>query len=169
MTYNAIKSKQGVNALESKFYTVNQIAKMFNMHPKTIRRYIQKGSLVAKKIGKEWRVLESDLKAFLDSSVEFHKSHLESTLETIDEFIHKEATQEVDTKSALTIVDLYAQTQDVAKAYCNTLIEVIEDYFSGPEDKFKFFFIEEQKKARFIFIGSPKYVNDMLQLLEKIK
>lgn len=153
--------------MESKFYTVNQIAKMFDMHPKTIRRYIQKRSLMAKKIGKEWRVLESDLKAFLDSNVEFHKTHLESTLETIDEFIHKEATQEADTRSALTIVDLYAQTQDEAKAYCDGLIEVIEDYISGPEDKFKFFFIEEQKKARFIFLGSPKYISDMLQVLEK--
>lgn len=51
-----------------KYYTVEQVAEVLTMHPKTIQKYIREGKLPAEKIGKGWRILENDLQAFLGKS-----------------------------------------------------------------------------------------------------
>ena len=51
-----------------KYYTVNQIAELLTLHPKTIQRYIREGKIIAKKVGKRWCVSEHDLKNFVGSS-----------------------------------------------------------------------------------------------------
>ena len=51
-----------------RYYTVDKIAKMLSMHPKTIQRYIREGKLHATKVGKSWQVQEQDLKAFMECS-----------------------------------------------------------------------------------------------------
>ena len=47
-------------------YTVDDIAKMLNMHPRTIRRYIDKGQLRAERIGGSWRISEEALAEMFD-------------------------------------------------------------------------------------------------------
>lgn len=39
-------------------YTVDKVAKMLDMHPRTVRRYIEKGQLRAERIGGSWRISE---------------------------------------------------------------------------------------------------------------
>lgn len=51
----------------SSFYTVDQIASLLEMHPKTIRRYIRQGRLPARKIGKQYRIHGRDLNDFVGS------------------------------------------------------------------------------------------------------
>ncbi|MDD5703194.1 MAG: helix-turn-helix domain-containing protein [Dehalococcoidales bacterium] len=51
-----------------KFYSVDQIAKMIEMHPKTVQRYIREGRLKAQKIGKAWRVTGHDLSTFVEGT-----------------------------------------------------------------------------------------------------
>lgn len=50
------------------YYTVEQIADMLSIHPKTIQRYIREGKLRATKVGKAWRVTGHDLSVFAESS-----------------------------------------------------------------------------------------------------
>ncbi len=50
------------------YYTVDQIAEMLNIHPKTIQRYIREGKLRAAKIGKSWRVTGHDLSTFVENN-----------------------------------------------------------------------------------------------------
>ena len=50
------------------YYTVEKVAKLLEMHPKTIQRYIREGKLSAKKVGKSWRIFEHDLKEFMRCS-----------------------------------------------------------------------------------------------------
>ncbi|MGB4587740.1 MAG: helix-turn-helix domain-containing protein [Clostridiaceae bacterium] len=50
------------------YYNVEQIAKMLNIHPKTIQRYIREGKLHATKIGKSWRVTGHDLSRFTEGT-----------------------------------------------------------------------------------------------------
>jgi len=54
--------------MRNDYYTVEQIASMLNIHPKTTQRYIREGKLRATKIGKGWRVTGHDLSAFVESS-----------------------------------------------------------------------------------------------------
>jgi excisionase family DNA binding protein len=51
-----------------KYYSVDQIAEMIDMHPKTIQKYIREGRLKAQKIGKAWRVTGHDLSIFVEGT-----------------------------------------------------------------------------------------------------
>jgi excisionase family DNA binding protein len=53
--------------MKQTYYTVDQISKMLNIHPKTIQRYIREGKLRAAKIGKGWRVTGHDLSTFIET------------------------------------------------------------------------------------------------------
>jgi excisionase family DNA binding protein len=50
------------------YYTVDQIAELLHIHPKTIQRYIREGKLPASKIGKSWRVSGHDLSRFAEGA-----------------------------------------------------------------------------------------------------
>ncbi len=49
-----------------KFYTTNEIAEMLKMNVQVIARKLQHGEIPGYKIGKDWRVKESDLMAWLE-------------------------------------------------------------------------------------------------------
>ncbi|RDU23218.1 helix-turn-helix domain-containing protein [Anaerosacchariphilus polymeriproducens] len=67
--------------MEREFYTVDQIAKMLNIHPKTIQRYIREGKLRATKIGKSWRVSGHDLSCFTENNVSVYSMNSEDLIE----------------------------------------------------------------------------------------
>ena len=46
-------------------YSVKEVADILDMNPETIKRYIHREELRAYKIGREWRIKESDLKEFV--------------------------------------------------------------------------------------------------------
>ncbi len=50
------------------YYSVEQIAQMLNIHPKTIQRYIREGKINAVKLGKSWRVSGHDLSRFTEGT-----------------------------------------------------------------------------------------------------
>jgi len=51
-----------------KFYSVDEIAELIKIHPKTVQRYIREGKLKASKVGKSWRVTGHDLSTFTEGS-----------------------------------------------------------------------------------------------------
>jgi excisionase family DNA binding protein len=51
---------------ELKFYNTNEIAEMLKMNVQVIARKLQAGELIGYKIGKDWRVKESDFLEWLE-------------------------------------------------------------------------------------------------------
>ena len=56
--------------MSSSFLTAEQAATRLHLHPKTVRRFIREGRLKATRIGKAYRILESDLAQFAGGSPE---------------------------------------------------------------------------------------------------
>lgn len=54
--------------MSSDFLTVDAAAAILQMHPKTVQRHIREGRLRATKLGKQYRLLRSDLNAFAGAS-----------------------------------------------------------------------------------------------------
>lgn len=50
--------------MSGELLTVDAAAKLLQLHPKTVLRFIRQGRLRASKVGKQYRVLRSDLNAF---------------------------------------------------------------------------------------------------------
>jgi excisionase family DNA binding protein len=51
--------------MSQKMLTVEEIAEELRVHPETVRQWIRNGELIAIDISKEYRILRSDLDAFL--------------------------------------------------------------------------------------------------------
>lgn len=49
-----------------RIYSIEEAAKILQVTEETVRRYARSGKLKAAKMGKFYRITESDLKAFLD-------------------------------------------------------------------------------------------------------
>src|SRR5713101_830009 len=45
-------------------YTADDVARLLNVHVKTVRRYVRDGRLKARRIGKAYRIARADLDAF---------------------------------------------------------------------------------------------------------
>jgi excisionase family DNA binding protein len=48
-----------------KIYTVGEVARILRVHPLTVLRYIKRGLLQAKRIGRGYRITEQGLNIFL--------------------------------------------------------------------------------------------------------
>lgn len=46
------------------YLSVCQVSELFNVCPKTVRRWIASGDLPATKPGRDWRIARTDLRAF---------------------------------------------------------------------------------------------------------
>ena len=49
----------------SKFFTVQEVANLFRLNTLTIYEYVRTGRLPAVKFGRNYRILEADLKTFI--------------------------------------------------------------------------------------------------------
>lgn len=49
-------------------YTADEVAEMLRTTPQTIRRMLTDEKLKGFKVGREWRITEGDLEAFIDTS-----------------------------------------------------------------------------------------------------
>lgn len=47
--------------------TVEQVAERLQMKPVTVREYLRKGKIPGRKLGRAWRVVETDLEWFLSN------------------------------------------------------------------------------------------------------
>jgi len=70
-----------------KFFSTAEIAEMLKMNVQVIARKLQYGELVGYKIGKDWRVKESDLLAWLDKHS--NQNHNDPGERIIDRFMKK--------------------------------------------------------------------------------
>lgn len=54
--------------IEDKLLTPPQVAERLQVNERTVTQWLRKGHLRGFKIGKEWRVAQKDLEAFLEDS-----------------------------------------------------------------------------------------------------
>lgn len=56
--------------MNERILTVDQAAELLQLKPQTVREYIKAGKLKANKIGKSWRILQSDVMALVSGKSE---------------------------------------------------------------------------------------------------
>ncbi len=52
--------------IKEKFFTTEQVANILQVHPFTILKYIREGKLKGIKLGRVYRIQESDIESFLE-------------------------------------------------------------------------------------------------------
>lgn len=54
-----------------KYYSTEDIAEILGFKEKTVREWLRTGKLKGKKVGRLWRVKESDLEEFINNTEEY--------------------------------------------------------------------------------------------------
>lgn len=129
-----------------KFYKVEEIAKILNMHPKTIQRYIREGKLKATKIGKVYRVTGHDLEIFMESPDVSINNDISK--KNIDDFI-----------TMSTVIDI----KNVTKEEATSVINVISASYESRKEyeklsMFDIAYIEKDKVISIILKGNYNFV-----------
>jgi excisionase family DNA binding protein len=141
--------------MNERLYTVDEIAAILELHPRTVRRFIKEGKLTARKIGKQWRIPRSAL----DSLVEFDQTPPETNPP-------KRSAVAIKVSA---VVDIPVSHQDEAWRISSSVLAVTNG--KGPEYgevRYDYLFLEAEKTARFMFWGDARFIGNMLVLLDGI-
>ena len=138
--------------MDEKYYSVDDISNMLNLHPKTTRRYIQSGKLRATKVGKQYRVSGHDLSVFLEGSG--------------TEIIHTDAQETADAGPKVgvsAVVDITAGDKEKADRIASTLLAAAntKDPSYG-KSTINIQHLNDGKKLRIMLWGSVAFIEAIL-------
>lgn len=145
--------------MAEKYYSVDQIAEMVDMHPKTIQRYIREGKLKAQKLGKAWRVSGHDLSTFIEGTDDFKKSDASEGLQEI--IMAAEKSIQVSA-----IIDVPVKNSQDAVQVVNWISASMNSM--PPEYGYKSMnsqYIEPDHMIRILLWGSPVFIGTIMSSL----
>jgi excisionase family DNA binding protein len=144
--------------MEEKYYTVDEVANLLEVHTKTIRRYIYNGKIQALKVGGQWRIYESALQSYYEAS-----KHCCDTDESVskDDFCVFMDGQKRTTNAKVqvcSIVDYYVDNQEDVKPMAHAITDVILSMSGQEEYKFNYIYDAQEKRARFVLWGDASFM-----------
>jgi len=145
-----------------KYYSVDQIAGMIDMHPKTIQRYIREGRLKAQKIGKAWRVTGHDLSTFVEGTDGVLMSDTSPGLQAILGAAEK-------TIKVSSIIDIPVKNSSEAVQVMNWITASMNSQsFEYGYTSMNSQFIEPEHIIRIMLWGSPSFMKVVMGYLGEL-
>ena len=143
--------------MQLKLYSISDLTKILNLHPKTILRFIHEGKIKARKIGRSWKVSEEDLKLYCHGELsEEQTSKQVPNFETIADRINVSA-----------VVEITEQNSEEASRISNSLMAMLNsEKGANGKSRFDFFYYPEIQKAKYVFYGSPDVVSRILSTFD---
>lgn len=136
-------------------YNVAEIARILDLHPKTVRRLIRDGQIKARKIGREWRIRKEDLREYAHGELTGPSPDPSSPI-PLEDRIHVSA-----------VIELEEGDSEEVSRITNTLLAVVsaKDREWG-DSRYDVIFHPETRKARFVVHGSPGFIKALLEMVE---
>ncbi len=141
--------------------TVDELAAMVDMHPRTIRRYLRAGQLKAVKVGGEWRIRKEDAEVFVGAAVAQIKKT--AAIEDVAAFLEGTDSEIGGRLQVCAVMDCYLDTPEEALAVSEVFIRHMntKDEQRG-QAKYQYVYQVEEKKGRYILWGNPSFVGKVL-------
>jgi excisionase family DNA binding protein len=153
--------------MDNDIFTVDQVARMLDLHPKTVRRFIREGKLNARKVGGQWRITRQDIEACMGGQ---SLSGSEATLRTIPKKDQDGTRGNITGKIQVSaVVDVFVTDKEEASRLSTSILASMHsrdpDLGAARCDSI---FYEEELRVRFILWGTPAFISIMLSFLETI-
>ena len=138
-------------------YTVTEAAKLLKLHPKTLRRKIQKGEIQSTKIGKQYRLTRTQLEDFCGTTLS--GSYLDSSPETQRRVL------------VSTVIDIHAISEEDSSRITNYLLasqknEPAESILSLT--RIDSIYSPELGYLKVLISGDSPVVRDLMTMIEKL-
>ncbi len=143
----------------NKYYSVDEIAELLKIHPKTIQRYIREGRLKANKIGKSWRVSGHDLSSFTESGSK-----------SLSDPVLPDKSDEGSEIRISAVIDIPVFTTDAAVRIANTLTALSNSKPPGySASSVQTQFLMTEKLMRVMVWGSLSFAQVILDSIDTLK
>lgn len=145
--------------MDIKLYSIPELAKILDLHPKTILRFIHEGKLKARKIGRTWRVNEDDLKAYCHVELQNKQiANLPVNYDTLKNRI-----------SVSAVIEIKEQNSEEAARISNSIMAMLNsDLDSNGKSRFDFFYYPEIEKAKYVFYGTTSFITRIIDMFEML-
>jgi excisionase family DNA binding protein len=145
--------------MELKLYTISDLKNILNLHPKTILRFIHEKKIKARKIGRSWMVSEDDLKSYCHCELSGKEPPAPApNYDTLGNRIRVSA-----------VIEINEQNSEEASRISNSMIAMLNsEKGSSGNSRFDFFYYPEIEKAKYVFYGSPGFVEKILHSFNEL-
>ncbi|HYF76293.1 MAG TPA: helix-turn-helix domain-containing protein [Symbiobacteriaceae bacterium] len=142
-------------------FSVDQVAEILGMHPRTVRRLLREGKLTGTKVGGEWRITAESLKRHLTPE------HVEkAATDLLEAGPAGSLLRSGDAMAACAVVDLQVASPEAVAPLTSRVLDLINRAPSqGGPLKFTYYYDQEAGKARFTFWGHPGFVGQLLSAM----
>lgn len=151
--------------MEQEFLTIDEAANILDVHPKTIRRYINSGKISAQKVAGSWRIYQDSINEYLGScGVHHHQNDVSKDDFCI--FMDSDYFNSEDTIQICTIVDYFVQ-DDQVKQLLKDVMDIVADYsMDKKKSRFNYVYDDTDNKMRLVFWGAPTYMEKIVSALK---
>lgn len=155
--------------MKDRFYSVDEIARIIDLHPKTVRRFIREGKIKAKKAGREWRIHEDDFKEYAHSELrEPGTAEAETGGSRGDSGGYAEPGDE-NRINVSAVVEIHEKESEEASRISNSLIALLNSKDpSWGRARYDFIYHPESRKARFVLYGTPEFIAAIMKMFSVI-
>jgi len=149
--------------MNEKYYTVEKISEIIDMHPKTIQRFIREGKLRANKIGKGWRVSGHDLSVFIEGKNDSRRDN------SIIKDAEAKGKNSRDRIMVSAVADIEVFDSDEASSISNTMTAILvsKDPSYG-KSTITTQYIEAENKVRVMLWGTTQFIEAMMSSLNAL-
>lgn len=142
-----------------KWLSVEEIAQILSIHPRTVRRMLTDEVIKGDKIGRQWRVREQSLHMYLES--DNGRMQIQSKREQIlADFANRPVTNEKDIEVLLAIKCQKAKLKDL-----QTKMPILLETLNAHED-LQFAMTSEDGMAQLTLNGSIELISRVVELLK---
>ncbi len=144
--------------MNGRFYSVEEISSILDIHPKTVQRYIREGKIKATKVGKAWRVMEKDFKVFMNVT------DSDSNLTRVEKSLEPQNTYDFIKVSS--VVDISVKSTEDAIKIANILTASLNgQHETHGKSSLNIQFIEPENKVRVMLWGNIKFMETMMSFM----
>lgn len=152
--------------MEDKFYSIEQVAEILDVHHKTVRKFIKEGKLRANKLGKQWRISKSDLDLFTnnkDSAVDIESSSDDEEIEFENNYYKNEENNVIKVSSVVNIEHINEEEYIRTSNMLLSVMNCNDEKLIGNRINMKY--SKNEKRLRIMLWGSIDVVKDLLDII----
>lgn len=144
----------------TKWYSVEELAEILSLHPRTVQRFIREGKIQGKKLGRAWKVSQDALRDY---------AHDELAVRQEDAPKYAAENRGLRTIQVSTVIELWEQENEEASRISNSLIAMLnqKDPAWG-KVHYDLIYHPEEGRARFVLNGSPQFIGQIMEFFQII-